>query len=295
MRSLGAHPFSGDLANVTALTEAASGCDTTIHCAASVEIFGSLADARRVNVDGTNNVMEASRTAKVGRVVHVSSEAACVTRDAKPLVNLDESVPLPLDPYPGIYSTTKNEAERAAVAANGAGLEVVVVRPRFIWGKDDTVVLPALTEAANKGFLKWFDGGDYLTSTCHVDNVVEGIELAATLGRPGQAYFLTDGKPVSFKEFAGSMLKAVGATPPTSSMPLSVVWAAATICEWVCTVVRCKPVISRQELVLMGQQMTVSDELARKELGYKGHVKMADGLSDLRTRHAKTAQPKSEL
>lgn len=290
VRDLGAIPFTGDLSNLTALTQAASGCDTVIHCAANVEMFGSLSKAREVNVVGTGNMAEAAQAAGVRRMVHIGSEAACVSREGKPLVNLDESTPLPVDPFPGIYSTTKNEAEKVALKANSGSLEVVVVRPRFIWGKDDSVVLPELIKAVQGGYLKWVDGGSYLVSTCHVDNVVEGILLAATVGKPGEAYFLTDGKPVKFKEFVGPMLSAVGVIPPTSSMPLNVVWAAATICEWACAVVGCKPVISRQELVVMGQEMTVNDQKARKELGYRGHITVAGGLKDLQTRYTRSKE-----
>jgi hypothetical protein len=46
-------------------------------------------------------------------------------------------------------------AEQIALASNAPELVVVVLRPRFVWGRDDTAALPALTEAAGSGKLAW--------------------------------------------------------------------------------------------------------------------------------------------
>merc|ERR1711964_508005 len=127
--------------------------------------------AYAVTVQGTRNVMKASAAAGVSRAVHIGTEAGCVDSTGAPLQRLDETTPLPETPFAGVYSTTKNQAERAALEEHYGALEVVGVRPRFIWGRDDTVLLPQLAEAANGGILSWFDGGEYLTSTVHVDNV----------------------------------------------------------------------------------------------------------------------------
>lgn len=188
------------------MMEAAKGCDTTIHSAAYVKVWGELSHAREITVTGTRNVMKvSSMTETIERVVHVGTEAGCIPYDGSPLHNLTESTPLPDKPFPGIYSTTKNEAEKAALAFQGLNnLDVVVVRPRLIWGRDDTVLLPSIVEAAKSGVLQWFDGGEYYTSTCHVENVVEGIVRASVASASivaGRPFFLTDGKYVAARVF----------------------------------------------------------------------------------------------
>ena len=65
-------------------------------------------------------------------------------------------------------------------AADGAGLETVVVRPRFVWGRGDTTLLPALTEMVRSGRFRWVGGGRQLTAITHIDNTVEGLWLGAT-------------------------------------------------------------------------------------------------------------------
>eukprot|EP00756_Hemistasia_phaeocysticola_P025804 Hpha_TRINITY_DN16024_c2_g2::TRINITY_DN16024_c2_g2_i1::g.122308::m.122308 len=262
-------------------------------------MWGSLETARAITVEGTRNVIQASAAEGVKRVVHIGTEAGCVTESGAPLVNLSDDVPLPEKPFPGMYSTTKNEAERVALSGKH-GIDVVGVRPRLIWGNDDTVVLPAMVEAAEQGVLSWFDGGNYLTSTVHVDNCIEGIEKAALKGRPGEAYFVTDGAPVVFKTFISDMLSAVGVEPPQKAVPMWVVWHLAAVAEGVCSLFGCTPPVTRQALVLVGQQVTVVDAKARKELGYLSSVTVEQGMKDLRRRHAKSkkagsAAEKNEL
>jgi nucleoside-diphosphate-sugar epimerase len=60
-------------------------------------------------------------------------------------VNVDEDAPLRPD-SPALYSSSKAKAEGLVRAANDSALETVVVRPRFVWGKGDTTLLPALVE-----------------------------------------------------------------------------------------------------------------------------------------------------
>ena len=98
-------------------------------------------------------------------------------------------------------------------AANGDGLETVVVRPRFVWGRGDTTLLPALVELVRSGRFRWVGGGRHLTATTHVDNTVEGLWLGATKAQPGGVYFVTDGEPVVFREFVSRMLATQGVTP----------------------------------------------------------------------------------
>src|SRR5207253_1174176 len=115
------------------------------------------------------------------------------------------------------YSATKARAEQAVVAANGARLETVVVRPRFVWGVGDETLLPVMVDMVRSGRFAWIGGGRHRTSTTHVDNTVEGLMLGATRGQPGNVYFVTDGEPVVFREFVSRLLATQGVAAPTRS------------------------------------------------------------------------------
>ncbi|MFI5037359.1 MAG: NAD-dependent epimerase/dehydratase family protein, partial [Solirubrobacterales bacterium] len=219
----GAEAVQGELAEVAAMRAGAEGCELAFHAAATLGDWGKREDFERGNVDGTRNALQACAEAGVRRFVHVGTEAALLA--GGPLVNVDETAPLRPD-SPALYSATKARAEQAVLAANRDGFETVVVRPRFVWGRGDTTLLPVMVEMARSGRFAWIGGGHHRTSTTHVDNTIEGLVLGATRGRPGNVYFVTDGEPVVFREFVSDLLATQGVAPPSRSIPA---WAASAL------------------------------------------------------------------
>jgi nucleoside-diphosphate-sugar epimerase len=277
---LGAEPVRGDLQDVAAMTAGAEGAKTAFHLAAKVEQWGRREEFRRDNVDGTANTLAACAAAGVERFVHCGTEAAILAGD--PVVNADESAPLRPD-SPALYSATKAEAERVAREASHEGFETVVVRPRFVWGAGDTTLLPAMIAAAEAGRWAWIDGGTHRTSITHVDNVVEALLLGAERGRGGEAYFVTDGEPVVFREFISLMLEARGVEPPTRSIPGAVAGAVARGGElaWRVLPLPGEPPLTRFALWFASQECTLDDSKARRELGYAPVTTREQGLAGL--------------
>ncbi len=224
-----------------------------------------------VTVRGTENVLTAARSAGVARFVHVSSEA--VLADGKPIIDADETRPLPATAV-GPYPITKGLAERAVIAANGPELATIVIRPRFIWGDGDTSLTPKLLDTVKRGKFAWIGGGHYLTSTCHIANVVEGALLAAERGTPGQLYFLTDGEPVDFRDFLSALFAAHRVGPVTRSVPRWLASTVASLTSWMKL-----PPVSRTALALVGHEVTVDDRKARSELGYTSAMTREAGLA----------------
>ena len=216
VRRCGATAVPGEVADPDALRDGMAGCGTVVHAAALTSQWGPRERFERVNVEGTAAVIEAARWAGVARFVHVSTEA--VLADGRPLVRVDETRPRPARVV-GEYGRTKGLAEDLVLAANSAALTTVAVRPRLVWGPDDTSILPEIVRAAEAGRFAWVDGGHYLTSTCHVANVCAGIVLAAEKGRGGEAYFLTDGEPVPFRDFLTALAATAGVELGDRSVP----------------------------------------------------------------------------
>jgi nucleoside-diphosphate-sugar epimerase len=281
VRREGAEPVRGDLDNIEALRAGMNGCDAVFHAAAFVEMWGTRDEFFRVNVAGTENVLSAARAAGVPVVVHVSTEA--ILAGEEPIIQADEARP-PAQHPAGLYGLTKAIAEERVAGASSKELRTVIIRPRFIWGKGDTSVLPKIAEAVRKGEYMWIDHGRYLTSTCHIDNVVEGALLAAARGRSGEAYFLTDGPPVLLRDFMGAMLRAVGLEPGTRSIPRWVArgLAAAVEAVWAPLGLTAAPPITKMMVCLLGDEVTVKDDKARRELGYRGMKSREEGLQEMR-------------
>jgi nucleoside-diphosphate-sugar epimerase len=284
----GAEPVRGDLTEPDALRAGAAGCEYAFHAAAKVDDFGPAEEFERVTVQGTRDTLAACRDAGVRRFVHVGTEAALMA--GRPLVNVDETAPLRPD-SPAPYPWSKAKAELAVREGNADGFETVVIRPRFVWGRGDSVLLPRLVGMVKKGQFAWIGGGRQLTATAHIDNVVEGLMRGAEHGHPGEAYFVTDGDPVVFREFVGEMIRTQGVEPPSRSIPAPVAGAVAVACEtiWKTFRLRSNPPLTRFAVWAASQECTIDISRARSELGYEPVKTRAEGLEELRAAHVPAA------
>jgi nucleoside-diphosphate-sugar epimerase len=259
----------GDLDNVQI-----HDCDIAFHAAAKAEDFGDPADFERVNVQGTRNVVHACKAGGVRRLVHVGTEAALMA--GRPLVNVDERAELRPD-SPVLYSASKARAEQIV---RGADLDTVVVRPRFVWGKGDTNLLPRIVEMVRSGRFTWVGGGHHLTATTHIDNAVEGLWLAATRGSAGGVWFVTDGEPVEFRQFLTALVGTQGVEIPDKSVPAPVANTAAKLSEalWRRLKRPGNPPLTRFAVWVSSQECTIDISRAERELGYRPVTTREEGL-----------------
>jgi nucleoside-diphosphate-sugar epimerase len=280
VEAAGAEAVRGDLDDVAAMREGSAGADVFHHAAAKVEDFGDPSDFERVTVQGTKNALAAARDADVARFIHVGTEAALMA--GQRLVRVDESAPLRPD-SPAPYPWSKAKAEQAVRDANGNGLETVVVRPRFVWGRGDTTLLPEIVSMVKGGKFAWIGGGGQLTSTSHIDNTVEGLVVAAERGKPGAVYFVTDGEPVVFREFVSELIRTQGVEPPTRTLPLGVARGVAAVTESAWKLMRRKdrPPLTRFTVWVSALECTLDDSLARNEMGYREIKTREQGLREL--------------
>lgn len=276
----GAQAVRGDLTSPTALSTVCEGVDAVVHLAAHVADHGDTRLFYEVNVEGTRAIIEAARRSGARRFIHISTEA--VLLDGAPLCDVDESRALPAKPI-GAYAWSKGLAEQLVREASRPGFTTLVLRPRLVWGNGDTTLLPRLLDAMKSGSFAWIDGGVALTSTCHVKNLCAAIECALTAGEPGGVYFVTDGEPIAVRPFLEALVRPRGVTPGARSVPRWLALSAARVTEWTHTKLKRKgaPAITRTGVLLMGQQMTVNDARARRELGYRPVLSRDAGLADL--------------
>ncbi|CEH19215.1 C-3 sterol dehydrogenase/3-beta-hydroxysteroid dehydrogenase and related dehydrogenases [Ceraceosorus bombacis] len=174
-----------------------------------------------VNVQGTQNVIEAAQEAGVKKLVFTSS--ASVIFDGTDLVNADERLPYPQRVFDE-YSTTKARAEQLVLLANGEkNLKTCAIRPAGIFGPGDRQALPGFFKVLASGKTN-FQLGDNknLFDWTYVDNVAHAHLLAADK--------LSSASPVYPAEFLASVhvpLKVAALTDkadrrvPTSESRLS--------------------------------------------------------------------------
>ncbi len=279
IEALGAEPVASDLLDRAALLHVMDGVEVVFHVAAHFKLWGPMSLFRRINIDGTRNVVEAAERASVRRVVYVSAAAVVMGRP-EPMRGVTEEMPLHKMPF-APYATSKAEAEEVVLAANGrrVGFSTVAIRPPFIWGPD----MPALghmVEAVRTGQFQWVAGGGQALSTCHVDNLCHALILAADRGPGGQAWFVSDGEDTTLKSFLTRLLDSRGVTPGDRAISFGLAWTMAGVMGTAWRIFRRKgePPITRQMLRLIGRDFTLDIRRAREELGYSPVTSPDDGM-----------------
>ncbi len=153
-----------------------AGVDAVVHAAYATR-EPDVDRARRVNEDGTRRVLDAARTAGVGRVVFVS------TIDARP-------------DAPSYYARSKHVLEGLLSPERD-----LVLRPGFILSAEGRGRFQELVAAMRSTHVvPLFGGGHQPLQTVHVDDVCEAIARAIERGLTG-AVNVAEPDPVSLGTF----------------------------------------------------------------------------------------------
>ena len=185
IQAMGGTPIRCELNHVT--PEHLGDCEVIIHCAAFVKQWGTREEFWANTVDGTAQLLEAAKAAKITRFIYIGTEA--VYFHGQHMRNLDEAMSYP-ESTPFLYPETKAAAEKLVLEANTPQFTTISIRPRFVWGPGDKTILPVVKQAVARKMYLWIDGGKAKTVTTHIDNVVHAVNLALTKGRGGEAYFV---------------------------------------------------------------------------------------------------------
>ena len=186
----GVTPIRADITKRDEVDRAMVGVDVVFHTAARVFLVehapAKARDSMRaVNVQGTQNLLDAAIAAGATRFVHTSTAGVCFGRKTS---GGDES--LPYSTHADLYTTTKIEAEKRVLAANGKGsLLTAALRPGGIYGPGERnqLVKPLLEEVKKGEPITTIGDGSSRLDYTFVDNLVEAEIRAAERLVPGLA------------------------------------------------------------------------------------------------------------
>ncbi|KAF9354261.1 erg26, C-3 sterol dehydrogenase [Mortierella sp. AD094] len=192
--------ITGDITDAAAVRAALKGHDICMHVASPPHHFPAE-KFKKINIEGTQNVIDACLNEKVGRLIYTSS--ASVLQDGSPLVNADETFPIPKT-FIETYAETKAIAEGMILKANCDQLLTCSLRPSGIFGPGDSQGTPGFMDVMKKGqHVLQIGDNTGLFDWTYVENVAYSHVLAAQKllpgsGAAGQAFFITNGSPVPF-------------------------------------------------------------------------------------------------
>ncbi len=206
--------FTGDVLVPESLEAAFAGQDVVIHAAASTAVWPPRSEKlRRINIEGTANVVEAVLKYKTGRMIYVGSGSS---------VNApgDDSCKqeFPGKKYGLDYIDSKYEALMFVMnAVKTRNLPALAILPTFMIGPYDS--LPGsgkmiLTLA--KGKLKVYTGGG--RNFVHVKDVATAIVNSLTMGEIGSCY-VAGNENLTYREFFGKVSSIVAKPAPGILVP----------------------------------------------------------------------------
>jgi nucleoside-diphosphate-sugar epimerase len=205
----------GDINGLTDWAHALVCVDAVFHLAARVHVMQDessdpLAEFRKVNVAGTENLARQAAKAGVKRFVYVSSIKVNgeATDGARKFSESD--APDPQDPY----GVSKFEAEEALHrVAVETGLEVVIVRPPLVYGAGVKGNFAQMIKVLAKGLPLPFASVHNRRSLVYVGNLVDALILCATHPLAvGQTYLVSDGEDISTPDLLRQLGAAMGHT-----------------------------------------------------------------------------------
>ncbi len=258
-----------------------------IHTAARVGMWGPHEDFVRVNVTGTQNLLEASREAGVQAFVFTSSPS--VTSDGGDVEGA-ASKPYP-ETYLASYPETKAVSERMTLGLDDPqGMRTTALRPHLIWGPGDPNLIPRLLDRARKGRLRIVGDGSNRVDITYIDNAarahlaaLDALIRGQEPGPGGKAYFISNDEPVELWPWINELLGRLEMRPVTRRVPASVASAAGAALEgtWRMLRLRGEPPMTR----FVANQLSTSHWYdmtpARRDFGYEPEVSMAQGMERL--------------
>src|SRR3954453_8477853 len=202
---------AGDIAEAGDWQKHASGCDLVVNTAAIVGFGGQLDDVWRVNVLGTRRMIDAAVRGGAERFVQFSS---VTTFGFDYPDGVDEAYPVRLTGNP--YPDSKIASEQVTLQAHVAGdIAATIVRPGDVWGPRSRgwTVLPV--KMIKSGQMVVPQGGHGQIGPVYVDNLVDGVVLAAESGDAvGEIFTIADGVTVDIGDFFAHYSQMLGKSPP---------------------------------------------------------------------------------
>jgi dihydroflavonol-4-reductase len=278
---------SGHLDDASSVRGACAGVDALLHLAYKVSVGGGaqlLAEMRRINLDGTVDLLRAASDAGVRRAVVVGSALAVgVNREAAPL---DERASWQQHSFELPYATIRRDAEIAALAEATPRFDVVSVCPAFTFGPDDPVGAPAnkLLDALITGKLRFTLPVGF--GCLDVRDFADGMVRAAADGRSGERYLLS-GENVTADQLLGRAAAIAGVGAPRFKPPVFLLHGVVRAIELLSRARRRPAPVTRDVLRIIGRYAWYDASKARVELGWSSrplNQTLADTIEWLRNR-----------
>ena len=267
-----------DIREPRGLAAALEGVDTVFNLASvHLDVHATPEQFESVNVRALEQLVELAAAARVRRLVQVSS-VGVYGHVAHPPAGEDA----PLNPE-NDYERTKAAGEAAARrAAERTGLDLVIVRPSWVYGVGCPRTRKLLRSLRKRQFF-FIGPGNNLRHPIYIDDLDAALELTATAGSEisGRTFNIAGPRWMTDEEMVNEFARALRVPLPVVHAPrwlgLTVGWTA----ERVSAVVGIEPPVSRRTLAFFENDNAFDIHAARQSLGFDPRTDLPEGARAL--------------
>ena len=264
-----------DIREPRGLAAALTGVDTVFNLASvHLDVHASTGQFESVNVRALEQLIQLSAAARVRRVVQVSS-VGVYGHVAHPPAREDA----PLNPQ-NEYERTKAAGESAArQAAERAGLDLIIVRPSWVYGRGCPRTAKLIGSLRRRRFF-FIGRADNLRHPIYIDDFLCGLQLAGAAGpeAAGGIFNIAGPRWMTVKEMVGEFARALRVPPPALHAPRWLGLAAGWTAERLSGITGAEPPISRRTLAFFENDNAFDISAARSALEFEPRTELAGGL-----------------
>ena len=251
--------------------------DYVVHAAGVTKCLNK-ADFRRINTEGTKNLVDALMETgmPLRRLVFVSSLSVFgAIREQQPYEEIRETD----TPQPNTaYGRSKLEAEQY-LESLGTRVPYIILRPTGVYGpKEKDYFMMAKSIKQHSDFAVGYKRQDI--TFVYVEDVVQAIFLALEKGENGRKYFLSDGQVYQSTTFSDLIHEELGR--PWWIRITAPVWVLRVVTffgEYVGQMTGKVTALNNDKYNILKQRNWRCDiEPARRELGYEPKVMLDEGV-----------------
>ncbi|MFK7948621.1 MAG: NAD-dependent epimerase/dehydratase family protein [Saprospiraceae bacterium] len=257
--------YEGNILDAKTLTQSVDGHDAIIHVAALTDVWPSRSEiVRRVNIEGTKNIVAATKQANIKRLVAIGSASSCGFGDKKNLGN--EEVPFKSHKYGLDYIDSKKEAQDYIIKeAKENGLPAIVVNPTFMFGAYDSKPGSGkMVKAIYEGKVPAYTTGG--RNYVHAKDVAVAAVNALTMGRIGE-YYIAGNRNMNYHEAFTLINDTIGGKSPKFKAPSWIIKTLGLVSSAVGTIFGITPTISYPMAAISTEEQYFSSQKAIDELG----------------------------
>ena len=240
--------------------------DIVINCASRTSPWGNYDTFFNANFVTQSNLLKYSIPAQVKRFIYISTPS--VYFDFSDQLNIKEDNPFPKE-FVNYYAASKANAERLLPKAN---LDFVILRPRALIGRGDTVIMPRMINSYLKGKLRIIGDGNNVVDLTPVSNVVDAVYSAISTSKVNcrKTYNISNGEPVKLWDAINYVLTGLGYEKVEKNIPYSLAQAIAQAMEWKAYVFHRKrePVLTKYAVGILGKSFSLNIDEAKRCLFY---------------------------